>query len=366
MSDTFMGGEDASLDTAVQAIMGKMAGDAGPKPDARPVGKTQDVTEYDGPTDLESLEDQQAAADAGETKAKTQAAGEEPEDDQGEDGAEAGAEGDELFELPPENEGEEPVKMTKAEAIAAIRAQRQIQGDVANVINQAEAKYQQEQDAIINEIAQAHDVVIQRAEAALKIMPRPQMPSELLLDRNSQHYDPETYHLQKLNFDRQVEVIKQVQEAHKTATAQKAEALSAADVVQNARQHEQLSRVKGWEDWKDPAKREARAGALIKDAEEVLGIPRDVLAKMPFHHKLMVNLDKLIRAEKAPAKAIEIKKAIQEKAPKMVDGKAPQRDRGTGQFTSEAKQARGRLKDSGSEDAFAEYLMRSGALKQLR
>ena len=360
MSDTLMGGEDASLDAAVAAIVGKIQADR-PQADTRPVGKTQDVTEYDGPTDMETLEDQQAAADAGETpKAKTQATGEQPEDDQGEDGAEAGAEGDELFELPPEAEGEEPVKMTKAEAIAAIRAQRQIQGDVANVINQAEAKYQAEQDEIIKSIAEAHDVVITRAEAALKMMPRPQMPSELLLDRTSQYYDPEQYHLQKINYDRQVEVIRQVQEAHKVATKEKTEALTAQEQIQNAREHERLARA--WPDWKDPAKREAKAAELITGAEKVFGIPRETMAKMPFDHKLMQALDFALKAKQAPTKAVEVRKAIQEKAPKMVNGRAPDAPRDKqGRFINEARQ---QLKESGSEDAFANYLLRSGALKQ--
>lgn len=359
MSDTLLGGEDASVDAAVAAIVGKMQAERGaaPKEDTRPVKDNPDPTEYDGPTDLESLEDQDAAAKAGE---KTKAAGEQPEDDQGEDGAEAGAEGDDIFELPPEAEGEEPVKMTKAEAIAAIRAQRQIQGDVANVINQAEAKYQQEQDKIIDEIAQAHDVVITRAEAALKMMPRPQLPSEALLDRNSQYYDPERYHLEKINYDRQVEVISQVQQAHKTAQAQKAEALSAQEQIQNAREHERLARA--WPEWKDPAKREAKASELITGAEKVFGIPREVMAKMPFDHKLMQALDFALKAKQAPEKAVEVRKAITEKAPKMVDGKAPLPPRArNGQFVNEA---RARLKETGSEDAFAEVLMRSGALKQ--
>jgi hypothetical protein len=348
---------DGALNDAVAKITAKLTGGQAPaKEDTRKNSANADATEYDGSTDLEQLEGEAADAKAGEdqTAEKT-----EPD---GEDGAKADAEGDEIFELPAEKEGDEPVKMTKAEAIAAIRAQRQIQGDIANVINQAEAKYQQEQDTIIDEIAKAHDVVITRAEAALKMMPRPLMPSEALLDVNSQYYNPEQYHLQKINYDRQVDVIKQVQQAHADASKQKAEALTVADQIQNSREHERLSRVKGWEDWKDSAKRETRATALIKDAEEVLGIPPEVLAKMPFHHKLMVNLDKLIKAEKAPVKAVEVKKAIQEKAPKMVNGQAPTPPRAkNGQFINEARKE---LRDTGSTDAFANYLLKSGALKQ--
>ena len=353
-------GEDASMDKAVATIMGKIQTENGtaPKADTRKVAADSDPTEYDGSVDLEQLERDQADAAAAKT---AKGAGETEPDDQGEAGAEADAAGDEIFELPPEAEGQEPVKMTKAEAIAAIRAQRQITGDIANVINAAEAKYQQEQDKIIEEIAQAHDVVITRAEAALKMMPRPQMPSELLLDRTSQYYDPETYHLQKLTFDKQVEVIKQVQAAHATATTQKTEALTAAEQIQNAREHERLSRV--WPEWKDTAKREAKATELLEGAEKVFGIPKETMAKLPFDHKLLQALDFALKAKQAPAKAVEVRKVVKESAAKMTNGQLPDRAR-NGQFTSETKAARDELRKTGSVDAFADMLIRSGALKQ--
>ena len=356
-------GEDSSMDAAVATIMGKIQAENGtaPKADARKVAADPDPTEYDGSVDLEQLERDQADAAAGNKQAKGTADA-DPDDQSDDAGTDAAAaEGDEIFELPPEAEGQEPVKMTKTEAIAAIRAQRQIQGDIANVINQAEAKYQAEQDTIINEIAQAHDVVITRAEAALRTMPRPQMPSELMKDPNSQYYDPQTYYVLRDTYDEQVKVIKQVQAEHAKATQQKDEALTAQEQIQNAREHERLARV--WPEWKDTAKREAKAAELIKSAEKEFGISPATMAKMPFDHKLMQALDFALKAKQAPAKAVEVRKAVKESAAKMTNGQLPERNR-TGQFTSETRAARDELRKTGSEEAFVNVLLRSGALKQ--
>ena len=351
--DYNMAGEDASLDAAVAAITAKIQATPAEQPeDRRPVGHDADVTEYDGSTDLEELEKAQAN-DAAEVA--------EP-DDQSESGTEAVAEGDDLFELPPAAEGEEAVKIPRAEAIEAVRAYRQIQGNIADAINQAEAKYQSEQDQIIQGIVQAHDVVIDRAEAALRMMPRPQMPSEQLLNPQSQYYDPEAYHVAKINYDRQVEVIRQIQHERTKAQTERDQVASLQEQAQNAREHERLARV--WPEWKDEAKREAKTQALLDGAEKVLGIPRDVMQKMPFHHKVMQALDEALKAKQAPVKAAEVKKVIQEKAPKMVNGRAPLPAREqNGRFVNEARQA---LKETGSEDAFAQYLLKSGALKQRR
>lgn len=365
MSQTEMSGEDASLDAAVAAIVGKMQGDKGPAPDARPAARG-DVNEYDGSTDLEELEAQQADAQAN-ANAKSvdpKATGDEPaEESEAEKGAEASGE-EQYLELPPEAEGGEVERIPLTEAIAAFKAQRQIQGDIANVINEAEAKYQKEQDGVLEAISKIHDVVLDRAEAALRIMPRPQMPSELLLDRNSQYYDPETYHLQKLNYDKQVDVIRTIVAERDKAAKDKEAVTTLAQQQQDAREHERLSRLKGWEDWKDPAKREARSTEMMTSLEKHYGIPRDLMDKYPFHHGIMQMAADALAHRQAPVKAAEVKKQVQEKAPKIVNGRAADAPRDkNGRFVNEARQ---RLRESGSEDAFAEVLLRSGALKNLR
>ena len=84
---------------------------------------------------------------------------------------------------------------------------------------------------------------------------------------------------------------------------------------------------------------------------------------MPFDHKLMQALDFALKAKQAPAKAVEVRKAVKESAAKMTNGQLPERNR-TGQFTSETRAARDELRKTGSEEAFVNVLLRSGALKQ--
>lgn len=355
---------DGSLDAAVAKITAKMG--AGEREDTRSNNRG-DINEYDGSTDLEELEAQAAdAAAQPKTQAKSAKAekSDAKETNAATEGADAADDGEEQFlELPPETEDGEPERVPLKEALAAIKAQRQIQGDTASVINAAEAKYQQEQDAVLTSIAEIHDVVLANAQAALRLMPRPQMPSESLLDENSQYFNPQAYHVQKLNYDKQVAVLtKLVAERDKAKTDGEA-IKTLAQQQQDVREHERLGRLKGWEDWKDPVKREARATAMMTEAEKQFGIPRDLMDKYPFHHGIMQLVQTALDAKRAPAREAEVKKQVQEKVAKIVNGRASDAPRdSTGRFVSEA---RTRLKETGSEDAFAEMLMKSGALKQL-
>jgi hypothetical protein len=76
--------------------------------------------------------------------------------------------------------------------------------------------------------------------------------------------------------------------------------------------------------------------------------------------RIIYDLHKSLKTTKA---APEVRKSIQETKPRIVNNRAtPSRDKGSGKFVSEARKE---LKETGSEDAFARMLMRSGALKDL-
>lgn len=350
--DYGMAGEDAALDEAVAKIATKLSGGSAPQRDDRPINLEQDLNEYDGPTDLEELERDAADEAAAPKQVKKQPAAEAATEDQGKEGEDAGAEDDtEFFELPAEAEGQEPVKIPKAEAIEAVKAFRQMNGDIANAINKAEETYQKEQDGIIGDLVKAHDVVIDRAEAALRMMPRPQMPSDLLLDPNSQYYNPEQYHVQKLNYDRQLEVLSSIKAERDRAVKERDDVKTAQESIHNAREHERLGRAWG-DDWKDPAKREAKVKTLTEGVQKHFGITPDLLAQVPFDHRIMQLVAFALEAKGLPAKQAEVRKAIQSKAPKIVNGQAPQRD-SQGRFAAgEYQSARKELKETGSEDAF--------------
>lgn len=358
-----MAGDDASLDAAVAMITKKIAPeDVGAQPQARRADNREnredrDPIEQDDYHDLHDLEAQERAEKAQK--------GQEPStsDAETESGQEAEADDDAiLFELPAAEDGAEAQPVTRKEALEAVQKLRQMNGDIAQAVTKAEMEAQERNDAAYNEIVQMHELVRQRAEMALKAIPKPQAPPRHLRDPNSPSYDPQLYADLMLQYEDEVRVYEAIATTAKNAKAAEQQAVEAANAVSEARENERLARY--LPGWGNEETRLQIAQSLTDGLAKHFGIKADdpVLAKVPFDHRFVLAMKTAIEAKEAPKRAVEVKKHVQEKAAKLTNGRLPEREKATGRFVSEARKE---LRETGSEEAFAKMLMRSGALKNL-
>ncbi|MEK9810259.1 MAG: hypothetical protein VW362_07405, partial [Candidatus Nanopelagicales bacterium] len=183
-----MAGEDAALDAAVAKIM-SLGTDKW----------TQDVSKLDREPQERDAHEQQAETDLDRLEA-AQAAGAE---EGGEEPAEAEAEAPAFIEIPG-GEGEEAEKVPLTEAVEAVKQLRQMQGDIATAVTKAEEEAYRKHDAVVSEITNALTAVRNEARVALEMMNAymPQAPDPIMLDRNSGYYDPEQYHLARIQYER--------------------------------------------------------------------------------------------------------------------------------------------------------------------
>lgn len=348
-----MAGDDASLDAAVAAITKKVMGDDIGVPDKRENRTDRDATERDDYTDLDALE-------AAERMAKAE--GEEPAqgDTEGEEGQEASAEDDAFIELPASEEGKAPERVPVSEAVQAVQKLRQMQGDIDTAVIRAEEEAISKHDRITQALTSTFEQVAQQAKVALQMMHNyaPPPPDPVLLDRNAGYYDPEHYHTAKIQYDNFVKhyndvlgTLKQAEQGQKLVGGQQ-------ETEHARRETERASRY--IPEFKDPATREARK-AFILEHLQPYGVTKQELDEIVGHRewRMMNDLANLKAAER---KAPEVRKQVQEKAPKLVRGRLPEREKTTGRFVNEARKA---LREQGSEESLANWLLKSGALNGL-
>lgn len=329
---------DGSLDSAVEKIMGKMAApETPPARSAKQAARAEDVqTETDPVIEPEEGETEPAAAAA--------------DDD------------DELFlEIPSEEEGKEAERVRAADAIDAVKQMRQMKESVASAINKQEAQYIAEQDKVLTELKTTYGTVRERAEIALYSIPAPQPPNRVLLDQNSQYYNPERFHLMQLDYEDQVKALQHYQ-ATATQAKQAEESLAALEAQRRGeREYTQLSRHKGFEDWSNPQKRDTLEATLVEKLGKHFGVtPADLQGVRS--HKLWLLADTAIKAVETKSDAPAVRKQVKETAVRITKGQRATPERGgDGRFLGDARKE---LAENGSLDAFANLLMKSGALRQ--
>ena len=340
-----MAGEDASLDDAVQAIVGVMRKEA-PVSDRRENRTDRDTIERDESTDLEESEREEREQEA--TERKGSAEGEDVPDD--------GAE-ETFIELPADSEDGEPERVALTEAIEAVKQLRAMNGEIGTAIIKAEEEAFQKQDQITQRLASTLDEVTRQARVSLEAMwaLAPQPPDQIMLDRNSGYYDPEGYHLAKLNHDRFWAQVRNVEAKLDSAQKGRAAVDDHGDKDMIHRETERAARF--IPAFKDPAQREARKAEILNVLGQKYGITKQELDEIVDHKawRIMNDLtDRLAVQKKAP----EVRKAVEEKAAKLVKGRLPVNRDASGRYASEARK---QLRETGSEDAFVNYLLKSSA-----
>lgn len=350
-----MAGEDASMDGAIAAIAAKLRGgaDVDSQVDTRESREERDPIERQQTTDLEESERLEREA-GGQEDGESQAEAETEVAEKAED-AEA------FIELPAAEEGGEAERIPVNEAVEAVKQLRQLNGDIATAVIKAEEEAYTKQDQITQQIAATFKQVADDARVALQLMQQymPQAPDPIMLDRNSGYYDPEGYHIAKINYDDYVQRYRATEAKVKQANQGLELTAQHQDREWLARENERTARF--IPEFKDEKAREAKKGEILKSLQRY-GITKQDLDDIADHKawRIMNDLAKYVSAEK---KAPEVKKHLTETKPKIVNGRVSQaRDPQNGRFMDVARKE---LKKDGSEGAFAKYLMRTGALKDL-
>lgn len=342
---TEMSGEDASMMAATQKILalGPSAwGEEAPATNAPPKRENRlerDPIERETSTDLAESEEDEAQAGA-DQKTETKA-------------TEEGAATDYL-EIPGE-EGQEAEKVPLAEAVDAIKQLRALNGDVAAAVNKAEADYQAKVDQGLDEMARVYDAVVQQARAVVQSMPMPRPPDRSLITE-----DPEFYQILLAQYEQQVGLYQRAQEAAEQAVKEQSQVRAQQTQIRMQRENERLGRY--IPEWKDDKSRAELAGKMSEFMAKAYGLDEATMNQVAFDHRLVRAMHELMTLKSQQTKAPEVRKAVQEKAPKLTKAAPPQARTQDGKFAGNAAE---RLKQTGSEDDAARLFLSDPRFKSL-
>ena len=233
---------------------------------------------------------------------------------------------------------------------------RQMDGDIAAAVIRAETEAQAKQDEITSALAkQYHDLAV-AAQATARVMQQylPQPP-----DPNLRYTDPQAYYDQQLYYEEYATHISRV-----TATIAQADTGRTATLTQQEKaliDREQARTARYIPEFGDETKREAKKAEITDALAKRYGITKADMDET-FDHRFWRMARDLAGYVAAEAKAPEVKKAVQEKAAKLTNGKLPPREQGSGRFVSESRKA---LRETGSVDAAAALFMKSGLTRNL-
>lgn len=286
----------------------------------------------------------------------------EPVETKGKEAAEQAGDTEEQFlEIPGETDDAEPVKIPLSEAADAVKQLRQMNGDIATAVIRAETEAQEKSDKLIGGMQAAYDTIATQAKTVLQLMSQflPQEPNEALLDRNSEHYDPVRFYEQKAYYDRYVEHARGVHATIAQAEQGKSGVMTEAMKAEVERENSRLARF--IPEFSKPETATAKKAEILASLQAKYGITQADLDGV-HSHKAWRMMNDLAKLSQVQAKAPEVRKAVQEKAAKITNGKLPPRDQSSGQFVNATRKA---LRETGSVEAAAMHFMKTGLTKGL-
>jgi hypothetical protein len=337
--------DDPDVGAAVEKILARGASALGdePTPDVRENREDREPHEMAEDADMDDRPD--------------------PVETEGKNGAEQAAEGDEQFlEIPGETDDADPIRVPMTEAAEAVKQIRQMNGDIAAAVIRAETEAEEKSQQLISATAETYRQVRTTAEAAVRLMQQflPQPPDRSMLDERSENYDPQRFYALKAYHD---EYVAHAQKIHATiaqATQGEAGVMSEAEKLEIERETRATARY--IPEWSKPETREAKKAEILAPLKAKYGLTDEDVAGITSHKawRILADHAKTLGVE---AKAPEIRKTVQEKAAKIVNGKMPARDpNGTGRFIGRDREE---LRKTGSVDAAARLFMKSGLTKAL-
>jgi hypothetical protein len=332
--------DDPDIGAAVQTILAKGAGALGDGPEREDARENRTDREPHEQAEDADMDDQGAES--------VEAKGKEASDE--------GASEEQFLEIPGETEDAEPVKIPLSEAADAVKQLRQMNGDIAAAVIKAETEAQSRQAQITAAIVQRYEAVQAQAAAAYRAM---QMYLPKPPDENLRFSDPQGYYDQKLYYDEYqghmqaiAATVGQAMQAQTGVTGEQNQALIARETQRAARYIPEFG---------DDAKRDAKKAEITDVLAKRYGITKADMDES-YDHRFWRMARDLAGYVNAEAKAPEVKKAVQEKAAKITNGKLPPREQGSGRFVSQDREV---LRKSGSVDDAARLFMRSGLTKGL-
>lgn len=344
-------GEDIGMDTAVSKIMALakadpaiMGGPLGENEQGRPVAPAQ---KREARTDRDPTE-KEASGDLDQEEEKARVS----QSQEGDKPAAGAVEGDDFLEIPADGEGE-PERIPLAKAVELIKQAKTYEGDVATAVVRAEDEVREKASGTLKALQDAYAVTRQRCEMTLRALPQPQRPDPSMLQTN-----PQAYHMHMLQYEEDVQTFQRVDAQMKEAASKEGQVKAAATAESDAREHERMARF--FPEWKNPETRQAMQQKLFTGISKQYGIPAAVLDNAPFHHGLLRMAMDALKGHEAKAAAPAIKAAVVEKAAKVTRSNAPADRDQSGRFVADARKS---LKETGSEDAFAAWALKSGLAK---
>ena len=126
------------------------------------------------------------------------------------------------------------------------------------------------------------------------------------------------------------------------------------------RENERLGRfIPEWKDEKSRTDLEQRMTNFMKTT---YGLDERVLNEVTFDHRLVRAMHELMTLKSQATKAPDVRKEVQEKAPKITKAAPSQQRAPDGRFASDAAK---QLKESGSEEAAARLFLSDPRFKSL-
>ena len=339
---TELSGEDASVMAATQKILslGPAAlGEDAPAPKQRENRLDRDPIEKETSTDLDESEQETAQSQA---------------DAKSDEKAPAEAATADFLEIPGD-EGQEAEKVPLADAVAAVKQMRALQGDIASAVNKAEAEYQEKVDQGLSEMARVYEGILQQARAVVQSLPIPRPPDRSLITQ-----DPEVYDYLLQQYEERVALYQHAQREASVAEQQSAKLAEQQLALRTARENERLARL--IPEWKDEKSRTDLEQRMTNFMKQRYGLDERVLNEVTFDHRLVHAMHELMTLASQATKAPDVRKEVQEKAPKITKAAPSQQRAPDGRFASDAAK---QLKESGSEEAAARLFLSDPRFKSL-
>ena len=258
--------------------------------------------------------------------------------------APADDEEDPEFEIPAAEDGKEPVRLKFSKIYEGYEKAAKLEAELTEVKTKTQSVPAEYQSAL-------QDIVSKRQEyienlGVLQKAINPQQPSPLLIDPNSEHYNPDAYAQYMRQYQHQTKILEGIRadiDKQKSLQDEQKGTLSKARL---AGEMEKMAKV--WPEFSKDAKVRQEAANVLAD----MGFTKEEIDGIDDHRHLRIVKDALeLRALKA--KSAEAVKVVRAK-PKLVKGAA----RSTTTGTSPAKSAAiGRFNQSFSIEDAVDALM---------
>lgn len=274
---------------------------------------------------------------------------------------EAADDGEDFIEVPTE-EGKEPLRFTVKEAVEALQGRQQFEAEKGRVIEEITGQARQQVTQAMTQTRSYIENVSQHAQAVLSQIAPPQPPPVVMLDPNSQHYNPDQYHLQRGLYEQAMGRYQNIQQQAVALGERARQQQEWEDSNRRSQEDQILMRL--WPETRD----DAYSDKVWADVKQHYGFSEDeIYAALSNHKAALVVRDALAyRAMKNGAP--QVKEQVQKAAPKLVRSKqeakgSPAQARDTsGKFTGAAL---AELRKTNSDDAAAAFfagLSRAGRI----